>query len=274
MKLISFDALRTLHMPGVTYIKPDHFYDRADEIRNADWVLFPQYWQINPLIYGLKVPVFPSPASYHLGHDKVEMTRAFRLIAPQHVPYTLIEANTPESAARVWSAMPAPFVAKIPKSSMGDGVFLIESQRDWQAYLAVSPVIYAQEYLPIDRDLRIVWAGNQIVGGYWRIQAEQGFYNNVAKGGQVEDGILPPEAIALVERLAQGLGIDHGGFDIAMVGHYPYVFEFNRIFGNQGLSGKQQAVDDAILSYLNQRSDGLDPDNPSKPPRAPLPQVL
>ena len=79
---------------------------------------------------------------------------------------------------------------------------------------------------------------------------------------------------ALVERLAQGLGIDHGGFDIAMVGHYPYVFEFNRIFGNQGLSGKQQAVDDAILSYLNQRSDGLDPDNPSKPPRAPLPQVL
>ncbi|MDF1763877.1 MAG: hypothetical protein P1U57_10745 [Oleibacter sp.] len=269
MKLISFDALRTLHMPGVTYIKPDHFYDRIDDIRSADWVLFPEYWQINPIVYGLKTPVFPSVSSYHLGHDKVEMTRAFRLITPHNVPFTLIEPNTPEVAARVWAAMPSPFVAKIPKSSMGNGVFLIETQRDWQAYLAISPIIYAQEYLPIDRDLRIVWAGNQIVGGYWRIQAEQGFYNNVAQGGQIESGILPPEATALAERLALALGIDHGGFDIAMVGHHPYVFEFNRIFGNKGLAGKQQAVDNAILSYMYQKSTEFDPLNPNSPPNSP-----
>ena len=149
---------------------------------------------------------------------------------------------------------------------MGNGVFLIESQRDWQSYLALSPVIYAQEYLPIDRDLRIVWAGDRIVGGYWRIQSEQGFYNNIAKGGQVEDGILPSEAMALVERLATGLGIDHGGFDIAMVGHYPYVFEFNRIFGNQGLAGKQQAVDGAILDYLRRKTPIDDPGTPPQPP--------
>jgi len=69
--------------------------------------------------------------------------------------------------------MPLPFVAKIPKSSMGEGVFLIENQTDWNRYLQLTQAIYAQEYLSIDRDLRIVWVGDQIVGGYWRLQAEQ-----------------------------------------------------------------------------------------------------
>lgn len=262
MQLISFDPYRTLHFPQAHYLKPELMNHHLDLLIAADGILFPQYWQINALLYGLKKRVFPSPASYYIGHDKVEMTRCFQTIAPQHVPWTLIEANTPANAERVWDTLPVPFVAKIPKSSMGDGVFLIENQADWVRYLALSPVIYAQEYLPIDRDLRIVWVGDQIVGGYWRMQAERGFYNNVAKGGQIEAGILPPEACALVEKLALALGIDHGGFDIAMVGHYPYVFEFNRLFGNQGLSGLQGKIDDAIHDYLGRIWSDDEPGSP------------
>ena len=127
MRFLSFDALRTLHLNGVSYIKPERMLAEAETIKAADGVLFPQFWQINPLIYGLKTRIFPSPASYYIGHDKVEMTRCFQLLAPEHVPYTLIEPNTPEAAASVWAKMPLPFVAKIPKSSMGDGVFLIET---------------------------------------------------------------------------------------------------------------------------------------------------
>lgn len=273
MQLISFDPYRTLHFSGTEYLKPELMNNHLDKLIAADGILFPQYWQINPLLYGLKKRIFPSPASYYIGHDKVEMTRCFQTIAPAHVPWTLIDANTPTAAAAVWDAMPLPFVAKIPRSSMGDGVFLIESQADWQRYLQCSPVIYAQEYLPIDRDLRIVWVGDRIVGGYWRIQAEQGFYNNVAKGGQIEAGILPPEACALVEKLALGLGIDHGGFDIAMVGHYPYVFEFNRLFGNQGLSGMQDKIDRAIHEYLGRIWNDHEPDNPLTPDISGGPQL-
>lgn len=265
MRLISFNPYRTLNFAQVNYLKPELMNQHIDQLIAADGVLYPEYWQVNPLLYGLKKRIFPSPASYYIGHDKIEMTRCFELLAPAHVPYTLIQANTPSNAEQVWDAMPLPFVAKIPKSSMGNGVFLIENQADWQRYLAQSPVIYAQEYLPIDRDLRIVWVGERIIGGYWRLQAEQGFYNNVAKGGQIETGILPPEACALVEKLALGLGIDHGGFDIAMVGHHPYVFEFNRLFGNQGLAGLQSKVDDAIQSYLLKHWGDHDPHNPISP---------
>lgn len=264
MRLITFNPYRTLSLQA-DYIKPELMNQHIDQLIAADGVLYPEYWQVNPLLYGLKKRIFPSPASYYIGHDKVEMTRCFQCIAPEHVPYTLIEANTGSGADKVWDAMALPFVAKIPKSSMGDGVFLIENRADWASYLARTPVIYAQEYLPIDRDLRIVWVGNKILGGYWRLQAEQGFYNNVAKGGQIEVGILPPEACELVEKLALGLGIDHGGFDIAMVGRYPFVFEFNRLFGNQGLIGMQAKIDAAIGEYLLAEWGGHDPENPLSP---------
>ncbi len=250
MKIVSFDALRTLHLPNVIYIKPDNMYAHLDEIRAADWVLFPEYWQLNALVHGLKKQIFPSLASYMIGHDKVEMTRTFMTIAPMNHPYTEISANTPYEADRIWEVMPTPFVAKIPRSSMGNGVFLIDNIVQWQDYQSKSQTLYAQEYLPIDRDLRIVWVGNKVVGGYWRLQAEKGFYNNISQGGQVEVALIPKEALDLVEYVATHLGIDHGGFDVAMVGATPYLIEFNRIFGNQGVKDLQKSVDVGIMDYL------------------------
>ena len=248
--LVSFDALRTYGLPGVSYINPSQMNSQLDRIRQADGVLFPEYWQVNQLLFGLKKRIFPSLPSYLIGYDKVEMTRCFQLLAPANVPETLILANTPEAAERVWLEMSLPLVAKIPRSSMGEGVFLIEEKMQWRAYLEKTPVIYAQQYLPIDRDLRVVWIGRQVVGGYWRIQAQQGFYNNIARGGEIVQGVLPAPAIELVERLALTLGIDCGGFDIAMVGNHPFIFEYNRLFGSQGLSGKAHLVNNAIWDYL------------------------
>ncbi|MBW3139699.1 hypothetical protein KUV56_09245 [Ferrimonas balearica] len=271
MNLITFDALRSYRMSGLRYIKPERMRDHIDDIRAADGVLFPEYWQVNSLVYGLGAKIFPSVASYMIGHDKVEMTRCFEMVAPAHVPMTLIRANTPSNAQEVWDSMDLPFVVKIPRSSMGQGVFLIETYDQFQDYLNQSPVIYAQEYLPIDRDLRIIWVGDQIIGGYWRNQAPQGFYNNVSKGGTIERGLVPLEARNLVEHLATSLGIDHGGFDIAMVGSHPFVFEFNRLFGNQGLVGAQEQIDNQIRDYLS-RQWGSDDDSPN--PEQPLPEAV
>ncbi len=239
-------------------------FENLDHIAVADGVLFPEYWQLNPLIYALRARVFPSQASYLIGHNKIEMTRCFQAVAPSHVPYTLIQANTPSNAEWVWEHMPSPFVGKIPKSSRGLGVFLIETREQWRRYLEQTPVIYAQEYLDIDRDFRIVWIGDRIVCGYWRLQSERGFYNNVAMGGKIEEGIIPVEARRLVKRLAKNLGINYGGFDIAMMGSHPYVFEFNRIFGSQGLAKHQSRINKTLVRYLSK--EWGDPGKPGNPP--------
>lgn len=226
-------------------------YSQLVRIQQADGILFAEYWQLNTLVHALKKRIFPSLSTYMIGHDKVEMSRCFLALEPAHVPHTEILANTPTNADWAWEQMLLPFVAKFPRASMGHGVFLIETQRQWRDYLDRTPVIYVQEYLPIDRDLRIVWVGKKVLGGYWRLQAEKGFYNNVAQGGAIVEGLIPPAALALVARLALALNIDHGGFDIAMVGDHPYIFEFNRIFGNQGLAGKQGVIDQEILAYVS-----------------------
>lgn len=264
MHLISFDIFRTLGFPDTKILKPEHFLRHKDELRQADWVLFPEYWQLNALVHGLKCRVFPSIASYRIGHDKIEMTRAFQTVAPEHTPWTLIEANGPQERDMIWDTMPAPFVAKHPKASMGEGVWLIDSRADWQRYCESADVLYAQEYLPIDRDIRVVIVGNRVVTAYWRCQADQGFYNNVARGGRIDTSPVPEAATVLALRLAQDLNVDHAGFDIALVDGYPYVLEFNRLFGNQGLNNGPE-LRDAILSYLESQSKPRDPDSPMDP---------
>lgn len=265
MKLISFDVFRTLGFPDTRVIKPEHFFAHKEALAEADWVLFPGYWQLNALLYGLKCRIFPSEASYRIGHDKVEMTRAFEMVAPANTPLTLIEPNGPTQREQLWDTLTLPFVAKKPKASMGEGVWLIRDRADWDRYCASADVLYVQEYLPIDRDLRIVVVGERVLTAYWRHQADQGFYNNVARGGWVAYGDVPQAALDLALTVARSLGVNHAGFDIAMVGGHPYLIEFNRLFGNQGLN-RGTELRDAILDYLSDHAHPQGPDTPRTPP--------
>lgn len=249
LKLISFDPFRTLGLPGVRYIKPEAMLAHRDEILAADRLLFPEYWQLHTLQYVLKKPVFPSPVSYHLGHDKVEMTRAFQAACPEHVPETVILPSTEQAIRQVLETWTFPLVAKQPKASQGLGVRLIGNEAQLRAWAAAEPVLYLQAFLPIERDLRVVIVGTEVVAAYWREGA--GFHNNVAMGGRVrEDLPVPPDAVDFVLTLAAYLGIDHAGFDVALVGGHPYLLEFNRLFGNQGVPGLSQRVSAALRHYL------------------------
>ena len=262
---VSFDVFRTLGFADTQQLKSDEIFKYRGQISEAEWVLFPEYWQLNALTYGLKARIFPSESSYRLGHNKIEMTRAFEVVAPAHTPSTRIAANTPENAAVLWETMDLPFVAKLPKAARGCGVWLIENREDWQAYLQKTDIVYVQEWLPIDRDIRIVIVGDQVVTAYWRLQASQGFYNNVSKGGCVDRSPVPQAAIDLALYLARTLDINHAGWDIAMVGNHPYVIEFNRLFGNQGIEGGSARLQDAILQYLHSQSTPTGPNYPTRP---------
>ncbi|WP_081803359.1 ATP-grasp domain-containing protein [Halotalea alkalilenta] len=249
-KLISFDPYRTLGMHGVRYIKPEHMYDHLDEIRAADWLLFPAYWQVNVLVHALGKRIFPSPASYYLGHDKVEQTRAFRALIDAHLPATEILASTPANLELLERRIGYPMVLKEIRSARGQGVALVEERSTLEALAAEREVLYAQPRLPIDRDLRIVLVGSEIVAAYWRVSPLGDFRSNVSVGGEVRYDPVPEAALALVKRLARASGIDHGGFDVAMLDGHPILFEFNRLFGHQGIEGAIQRIGEAIERYL------------------------
>lgn len=264
MRFASFDVFRTLGFPDTRHFKPDHLFRHQSELSAAEWVLFPEYWQVNALIYGMGCRVFPSQASYLLGHNKIEMTRAFQAVAPAHAPVTHIRANTPDNADELWQEMTHPFVAKLPKSSMGEGVWLIEEREQWREYLERTDTLYVQEWLPIDRDVRVVVVGDQVLAAYWRLQSGFSFHNNVARGGSVDYSPVPAVVTDLALTVARKLGVDHAGFDIALVGDHPYLLEFNRLFGNQGIPGGGQRLREAILGYLDRQS--VQNDDPNRPP--------
>ncbi|MFZ5986855.1 MAG: ATP-grasp domain-containing protein [Bacillota bacterium] len=253
MKFITFDPFRAAGIPDVTYIKPEMIFAKKDLIQEADWILFPEYWQVNLLHYVWKKNIFPSINTYHLGHDKVEMTRALQAAAPQHVPNTLITANITGAKDVIQEQFSYPFVAKEIRNSMGRGVHLVTKAEELRDYIDKNEVLYIQEYLPIDRDLRLVLIGNKVVFSYWRV-GQGSFKNNVAQGGAIDFLPTPREAVELVESLAANLGIDHAGFDLALVEDYPYFFEFNVMFGNQALVQANVPIGKYILDYINEKS--------------------
>lgn len=234
MKLVSFNPLRTLGL-SATPLRPESFPDDPATLavlRDADAVLFPETWQVNALHYALHKRLFPSLASYHLGASKVEMTRAFQALVPQHVPDTLILPATESGARTAIERFGYPFVVKAPRESMGRGVHKVEGARELTALLPSLELLYAQELLPIDRDLRICWVGDAVLAAYWRIGGD-GFHTNISRGATESFDGIPPAALELVAKVARALGVDHAGFDIAMVGDHPYLFELNTLFGNE-----------------------------------------
>lgn len=249
MQFVSFDPLRSLRIPGTTVIKPERWLAHRDLLRAADCVLFPEFWQLDALQYALGCRIFPSPATFRLGHDKIAMTRALDAAFPAWTPFTLIRANTPAGREEILDAMNFPFVVKVPRESMGRGVRLIGNRAEFNAWCAVQPVLYAQEYLPIDRDLRIVWVGDRIVCAYWR-QGIDGFLNNVARGGSVSFDDIPAAALDAVACIATGLGIDHAGFDVAWLNGQPCILEFNVRFGNQAMVARGIRVEEYIHAWL------------------------
>ncbi len=262
MRFISFNPFRSVRIPNVTYVKPELILKEQETIKNTDWVLFPEYWQVNFLVYAWKKRIFPSISSYHLGHDKIEMTRVLQALVPEHVPYTLILGNNIESKEQILEEFDFPFVAKEVRSSMGNGVYLIKDESDLDHYIEQNEVLYIQEYLPIEKDLRVVYVGNKVISAYWRV-GQDSFKNNVAQGGIIDFSNVPRHIIDLVERVAMELGINHAGFDVAVIGENVYFFEFNVMFGNQALVKADVPVSKFIYNYLIEFDKPKSPEPPN-----------
>ena len=249
--LITFDPFRTIGIPNVTYIKPENIFKEIDKVKEANYILFPEYWQVNSLVYGLKKKIFPNINTYQLGHNKIETTRALWATFPKNVPYTQILSKSNVDIETIEEEFGYPLVAKEIKNSMGRGVFLIKSRQELKNYIDNNCILYIQEELPIDRDLRIVYVGNKVIGAYWRIAKEGEFHNNIAKGASYDYRNIPSEAIDLVEKVAVTLDINHAGFDIAVVDSNFYILEYNVMFGNEGLKNMGIKAEKYIYEYIS-----------------------
>ena len=117
---------------------------------------------------------------------------------------------------------------------MGRGVFLVQNRSDLDCYLERTDAAYIQEYLPVDRDMRIVIIGHQIVHAYWRIAASNEFRTNVALGGTISLDPVPDKVRELARMTARACGWDDVGIDICEYNGQFYVLEGNMKYGKEG----------------------------------------
>jgi ribosomal protein S6--L-glutamate ligase len=183
--------------------------------------------------------------------NKIRQTNLFQLLEIPH-PRTRVYYGR-SRPDRISADFAYPFVAKAPVgSSMGQGVFLIQCEADLASYLKSYHPAYIQEYLPLDRDLRVVLIKGRVIHAYWRIHQPGEFRNNVSQGGRISFECIPEGALDFATDVAGRCGFEEVGLDICRANGIYYVIEANMVFGLEGFS--QQGLDlYEILSTLEKQ---------------------
>ena len=159
-------------------------------------------------------------------HDKLITVRRFSALGIPHASWQHV--TSPESAIQ----LDPPFVVKPRFGSWGRDVFLCETGQELKACLrAVAQKQWFVEHGALveelaartDHDLRLIVAGNRVVGAARRDAAPGEWRTNVSLGGSLTNEEPDPAAVALGCRAASAIGIDLVGVDLLPVPGEGYV---------------------------------------------------
>jgi len=200
-------------------------------VKFADKIYYPSTLY-EDLFLSVGKKVFPSNF-YQLMGNKILQTALFQLLGISH-PRTRIYYGK-NRLERILTDFDFPLVVKTPiGSSKGSGVWLAKNESDLIKYLKSHRPAYAQQYLPIDRDLRIVLIAGQVVHAYWRIQKPGDFRNNVAQGARISYQDIPDCALKFAADVATQCDFGEVGLDICIFEETCYVIEANMVYGLEG----------------------------------------
>jgi ribosomal protein S6--L-glutamate ligase len=223
-------------------VKPnfaDYTPAEAELILHSRKVYYPSPFYAD-LLDTAGIATFPSYHTYKFVQDKIKQTALLNILDIPH-PLTRVFYGKRQITS-ICQHFHFPFIAKIPRgSAMGRGVFRIQTPEDLERYTQITSTAYIQEYLPIDRDIRVVVIGNRVVHAYWRIAPAGDFRSNVAVGGTVNLDSVPRPALDLALYTARKCRWDDVGIDICQCNGQYYVIEANMKYGKEGF--RQAGID-------------------------------
>jgi ribosomal protein S6--L-glutamate ligase len=166
-------------------VKPNFFDYSVQErklILGAEIILYPtlNYAQF---FTTMENRIFPSLETYLYADEKIKQTTLFHMLDIPH-PHTRVYYHLHHKD--IIKDFSFPFVAKLARrSARGRGVFKIHNSEELKNYLDLTRIAYIQEYLPHDRDLRVVLIKYHPVLAYWRIRSPDNFRTNLSQGGKI-----------------------------------------------------------------------------------------
>jgi len=231
-------------------VRPNFLDYSANEralILDAKIILYPtlNYAQF---LTTMRKRIFPSLETYLYADEKIKQTTLFYMLGIPH-PRTRIYYRLHHQVIR--EKFLFPFVGKLPRrSAQGRGVFKINNSEDLQRYLKLTKVAYIQEYLPHDRDLRVILINYRPVLSYWRVSAPQEFRANLLQGGKISFSHIPLDGITLARESAMKCKFDDVGMDLIQYSGKWYIIEANMKYGRKGLKMKGMDLKEIIRQKL------------------------
>lgn len=192
--------------------------------------------------------LFPSLETYLYSDEKIKQTTLFYLLGIPHprtrIYYHLHFNQIPQDFS-------FPFIGKLPRNSArGRGVFKIHNRRELEAYLAQTSVAYIQEYLPHDRDLRVLLLNYESILVYWRYRCLSNFRTNLAQGGVIGFEDLPEDGIRVALEAAKKCKFNDVGMDLIHCKGKWFVIEANMKYGRSALKMKGLDLKEIIRQKL------------------------
>jgi len=228
-RLIRYPSIQTI---GFRPNFQDYSILEQNMILKAKKIYYPTAFYAD-LFNAMGKKTFPSFHTYKFAMDKIKQTAVFNMLGIPH-PKTKIFYGKKQKLA-ILESFDFPFIAKKARgSARGRDVYLVRNIKDLSLYLQNKGPAYIQEYLPIDRDIRVIIIGRKIRLSYWRIAAPGNFRTNLSQAGSISFAPRPRKALELALTTALKCGWDDVGIDIIEHNKLFYVLEGNMKYGTKG----------------------------------------
>ncbi|MCK5313304.1 MAG: ATP-grasp domain-containing protein [Desulfobacteraceae bacterium] len=210
----------------------DYSKNEKELIISAKKIYFPTAFFAD-LFNTMGKDTFPSFHTYKFAQDKIRQTAIFKMLNIPH-PKTRIFYGKKQKNS-ILDSFKLPFIAKKARgSSKGRDVYLIDNMDDLSEYLSLNQPAYIQQYIPIDRDIRVVIIGEKVRIAYWRESGGNDFRTNISQGGNIKFDHVPEQALNLALDTAKRCGWNDVGIDIIKDNNNFFIIEANMKYGTQG----------------------------------------
>jgi ribosomal protein S6--L-glutamate ligase len=231
-------------------VKPnflDYIPWERELIRGAQIILYPtlNYAQF---LTTMRKRIFPSLETYLYADEKIKQTTIFYMLGVPH-PRTRIYYHLHHH--QILREFSFPFIGKLARNSArGKGVFKIHNEEELERYLRLTKIAYIQEYLPHDRDLRVVLVNYDPILAYWRVRLPDNFRTNLSQGGRISFDDIPSGGIEVARECAKKCNFDDVGIDLINYRGMWYVIEANMKYGRKGLKMKDLDLKEIVRQKL------------------------
>ena len=171
---------------------------------------------------------------------------------PQPKTHLLTEENLTKALSYVGEKFP--LVVKTLSGSKGVGVFFIETKRSMKAILDTvwklndEAELLVQEFIPIDKDIRVHILGGKVIAAMERVLPPDDLRANFSQDATVKPVKLTSEEEELAVSAANALGCSWAGVDIIRsTDKKNYVIEVNSSPGTEGI---ELATGKSIVSEI------------------------